>query len=346
MKITLLKDEESQLWDDYVKSHDEATPYHLYGWKKSIDKAYGFQSFYLVATSNGHVVGVMPMINIKPPFLGGDLVSLPYCDLGGILADNSDIRKQLLGEALVLAKKFNTNFLEIRTYSDYSSLINDGREVETISNKVSMLLDLPKGSDALWDSFKSKLRSQVRKAEKNGLDFKWGSLSDIGDFYKVFSTNMRDLGSPVHSIKWIEEVLKNYGENARLGLVYKESSVVGGGIILTNGGKVSIPWASTLREYNKLAPNMILYWNFLKYCADNGYNTFDFGRSTPGEGTYKFKAQWGAEEKPLLWSRFRVNGQFKEAGSGKRDIVAAAWSKLPLFFSNGLGPMIRKYISL
>ena len=31
------------------------------------------------------------------------------------------------------------------------------------------------------------------------------------------------------------------------------------------------------------------------------YAFFDFGRSSEGEGTYKFKKQWGAKPTPLVW---------------------------------------------
>ena len=50
---------------------------------------------------------------------------------------------------------------------------------------------------------------------------------------------------------------------------------------------------------------MLLYWTFLAFAADNGYGQFDFGRSTPGEGTYRFKSQWGAEPHQLYWYEVR-----------------------------------------
>ena len=50
----------------------------------------------------------------------------------------------------------------------------------------------------------------------------------------------------------------------------KENQAVGCGIILFTKHTVSIPWASTLREYNRLSPNMLLYWSFMKRAIDRG----------------------------------------------------------------------------
>ncbi len=214
-----------------------------------------------------------------------------------------------------------------------------------------MLLNLPGSSEELWKSFKSKLRSQVRKAEKNDLTFRWGDLEDLDTFYHVFSRNMHALGSPVHSREWIEKILVNYGASARMGLVFKENQPVGCGIILFTKDTVSIPWASTLREFNRLSPNMLLYWNFLKYAADNEKKLFDFGRSTLNEGTYRFKKQWGAEPVPLFWYQTSLSArnqqiQSKSKESTKREKLADLWSKMPLSMANFLGPKVRKYISL
>jgi len=210
-----------------------------------------------------------------------------------------------------------------------------------------MILPLPGSSEQLWRSFKSKLRSQVRKAEKNDLRFRWGKLEDLPDFYRVFSRNMHVLGSPVHSKAWIKEVLVNYGENGRMGLVFNGDQLVGCGIIIFTNHTVSIPWASTLREYNRLSPNMMLYWNFLKYSADNEKRVFDFGRSTFNEGTYRFKKQWGAEPEPLFW--YRLSRRKTEEGSSQgraRNRLERIWQKMPLGIVNYIGPKVRKYISL
>jgi hypothetical protein len=161
---------------------------------------------------------------------------------------------------------------------------------------------------------------------------------------------MHELGSPVHSKSFLKAVLTWYGARAKLGLAEFQGKTIGMGIILLGGKGVSIPWASTLREHNRLGPNMMLYWNFLKYSADNGYAYFDFGRSSEGEGTYKFKKQWGAKPKPLVWyesiEKRKTKAEPSLTDMGNRERVAAMWQKLPPWAANRIGPHLRKYISL
>ena len=87
----------------------------------------------------------------------------------------------------------------------------------------------------------------------------------------------------------------------------------------------------------------------LEYACRQGYQTFDFGRSTIGEGTYRFKEQWGAKPAPLYWYKFSRNGDASnETGSASRWMTRASecWKRLPIPVTRVLGPKIRPYISL
>ncbi|HIQ37761.1 MAG TPA: FemAB family PEP-CTERM system-associated protein [Desulfocapsa sulfexigens] len=349
MHIRLATPQDKLEWDSYVDTNSDVSPYCRFAWKEAVEQAYGHKAYYLLAEEEKKIIGILPLCLFDIPFSGKSLVSLPFCDIGDVSTDNDDIQKALLAEAILLAKKFNAKEVDIR--SSQKNLMGNGisnwyTSVQT--GKVRMLLTIPGSSEKLWAGFKSKLRSQVRKAEKNGLIFRWGKLEDLNTFYQVFSHNMHALGSPVHSKQWIESILTYYGKNTKMGLVFKDDQAVGCGIILFSKRRVSVPWASTLREFNRLSPNMMLYWNFLKYAADNDKNIFDFGRSTPNEGTYRFKKQWGAEPEQLYWYRLSA-GQLTEGSSepgNNRKYLEQIWQKMPLEVVNFIGPRVRKYISL
>lgn len=350
MKIRLAGNTDSSRWDAFVEKHQDASPYHLWAWKEAIEEAYAHKGYYLVAEENGEIVGAFPLIHMQFPFLSNQLVSLPFCDIGGCLVNSPETENLLVNEAISVGVDLQVNTIDIREQS--SQIPSANRQTSVSCDKVRMLLELPQSSEILWEKFKSKLRSQINRSSKNGLVFTWGNHDSVDQFYDVFSSNMRDLGSPVHAKGWIQAVLSYYGDAARMGLVHKEGKAIGCGIILMTQKKVCIPWASTLREYNNLSPNMLLYWSFLQYAADSGHDRFDFGRSTPGEGTYKFKAQWGAEPQALYWHTVYLSGQptpnESAAGnlSGNRERLASLWARLPLWAANSLGPLVRRNISL
>ena len=342
---------DQEKWDNYVYNNQKASPYHLFAWNISIQGAYGHKIFNLIAEENDNIKGILPLTYINPPLLPGTLYSLPFCDIGGILSDNETTSNKLFDSALDISKSLGNVDLSIRKRETSNYNVIDFNTSEYTDKKVSMLLKLPSSSNTLWDSFKSKLRSQIKKAEKNGLQFQYGNkITHVDYFFDVFSRNMKKLGSPCHSYMWFAELNKNYGNNMTIGIVTKDGKAVGAGILLFVDKCAAIPWASTLSDYNPLAPNMLLYWNLLKIACDRGCNIFDFGRSTYGEGTFRFKEQWGAVPVQLSWKTFSANGNLKLTRNMNslqiRAYAEKVWRILPVNITNRIGPFTRKYISL
>lgn len=344
--VKLADYQDKERWDDFVLSHEGAGPYHLFAWKEAVEDAYRHKAFYLIHENDDKTIqGVLPLFHVKLPLLKGMLVSQPFCDYGGILARDRDSIETLAQYAYDLSRGLRAK-LEIRL-KGREPIFESSMGYSPMSKKSRMLLELPGSSEALWNGFKSKLRSQIRKPRKDGLTFTMGSQDKIDDFYSIFCSNMRHLGSPVHSRKWINSVIDSFGENARIGVVYLGDHPVGAGIILCFRETVSIPWASTLHEYNSLSPNMLLYWGFLEYASDNGFRYFDFGRSTPGEGTYRFKEQWGALPDPLFWYGEGFSNPSGHDVAGKiRPMIEKTWARIPQKVTDTLGPMVRRFITL
>ncbi len=250
-------------WDIYVLSHSESSPYHLWAWKDSIEQAYGHKAFYFLVEDNGQTVGVLPLFNLRFPLLLNELTGLPFCDVGNLLADSLQVQNALINKVKEFAESIGSRKSSLRGILKYPASPDSNLYVEA-TGKARMVLSMPNSSETLLAKFKSKLRSQIRKSEKNGVQFHWAGLEGVGDFYTVYCLNMRDLVSPSHSRQWFTSIMTNYKKRARIGLAKFEGKCIGAGLILLTDTLTVIPWASTLREYNRLSPNMLLYWNFLK----------------------------------------------------------------------------------
>ncbi|WP_395344613.1 FemAB family XrtA/PEP-CTERM system-associated protein [Ningiella sp. W23] len=336
-------------WDAYAMQSDHATAYHLFAWGQAVEAAYGYICHYFIAQRDGSTVGILPLVEMRSLNLQKLLCALPYCDVGGPVADSEEISICLTEHALDFAKASRISNIELRSSSRSLVEVQDTLP----GKKVRMMLSLPDSSDGLMAQFKSKLRSQIRKAEKNGLvaevsHYPQGS-NEREEFYNIISSNMRNLGSPVHSFAWYEEVLEAYKDRAFISLVRFEGKAVGAALVLACGQRAVIPWASTLAEYNRLAPNMLLYWSVLSEAVKIGASNFDFGRSTVGEGTFNFKKQWGCKAQALEWVSYSSGNKLQASNDTKgkgRIIVERIWKRLPLAVSNTIGPHLRKHISL
>jgi serine/alanine adding enzyme len=309
------------------------------------------------------IVGILPLVHIKHFLFGNSLISIPYCDLGGVLADNEEIERDLVFEAVEFGKRLDASNIEIRNLKTLRNTISrigerDGRKNDLLwakwrsqkwSRKVRMLMELPDSSSKLMESFKSKLRSQIRKPVKEGVETRIGGTELLNDFYHVFAINMKDLGSPVHSRHLFFNLLKVFPDKSKIAVAYYGKKPVAGSIMLLFRDTVMNPWASFLKSYKKMSPNMLLYWSMLAYACDNGFKYFDFGRCTPGGGTFKFKEQWGASPENLEYSYFSDNGSFDDTPISEKKmfkIGSEVWKKLPVMSTRIFGPAFRKYIGL
>ena len=365
LEVKLLQTTDEDAWDDYVRSHPHASVYHQTSWGRVVQQTYGHKVYKLMAVNNSEkknriaktsIVGVLPLVHINNFLFGNKLFSQPFADLGGILADSEAVEKNLLAKAAEIAAEQGIPTIELRqVYPLTESVLPPESifklEVNDLQGpaKVRMLLNLPNSSEFLMSSFKSKLRSQIRRPLKDGLMAKVGGIELLNDFYTVFAENMRDLGSPVHSKSFFGNLMKNLPACSRIFIVYKDDSPLACSLTLGFGRVLSNPWASSLRSYSRFSPNMLLYWSMLEYACKNGFTIFDFGRSTPDEGTYKFKKQWGAEESPLYWqtvSSQSENEAILTSDKSKFDLAMRMWKHLPVSVSKALGPVIRKNIGL
>jgi serine/alanine adding enzyme len=378
LRTRLIRAAEAIEWDTYVRNHPDATLYHLYGWKNVIESTYGHRTCYLVAenadsTAPRSIYGILPLVHMKHIVFGNQLISIPFFDMAGILADSPEAEQALLSEAIRMGCKLKANTIELRQakpllFSNPPILLKSknqeppqpsegssqqavlgGLPLSVKSHKVRMILELPNSSEELMKSFKSKFRTKIKKALKNGLEAKIGRGKLLEDFYKVFLVNMRDLGSPVHSPKLIRSVLEEFPGEANLAIVYKEGQPIAGGMMVGFHTILENPWASALKQYARLRPNTLLYWTMLEHACNHGYRYFDFGRSTPGEGTFIFKEQWGAKPEPLHWHYICPKGNPSDAGrtdKSKFERAIQYWQKLPVPVTRIIGPMIRKHIGL
>ena len=300
MIIRTYQDSDRQAWDEYVYKHPDAYHAHLIGWKDVIEKAYRKKPYYLLAEHAEQIVGVLPLVHIKSVVFGNQLVSMPYLTYGGVLANEPATAEKLIKESITLAWNLDAN-LELRNVLTMNNIQFTSDQLFCHNSHLSMRLRLPESKDALFNSFQAKLRSQIRRPLKEGIIFKIGGAELLNDFYTVFVVNMRDLGSPVHSIALFINMFNCFADSVKTGVVYSDNKPVAAGIITMFNKFVEIPWASSLRKYNRLSPNMLLYWGLLEFATNNQYKTFDFGRSKEDASTYRFKKQWGSYPVELNW---------------------------------------------
>jgi hypothetical protein len=143
----------------------------------------------------------------------------------------------------------------------------------------------------------------------------------------------------MHRREFFCRIVAAFGEDARVVLVREPDGVIGAGLMLVQGDWAGMPWVGSLRSAFARAPNQLLYWEVFRHAIARGCRVFDFGRSSPGAGTYEAKRQWGAQPVQLYWHRLPG----KESGGDVQrwQWGTEVWRRLPVPVASAIGAAVR-----
>jgi FemAB-related protein (PEP-CTERM system-associated) len=317
---------------------DRAPHTHDPAWLRVLERGLHHDVYALEAAEGDRTRGVLPLAFVRSLLFGRFLVSLPYLNSNGVLADGDQARRRLIDRALALADELKVRHLELRHEEAVEHPALAGR----MDAKVHMRLSLPDFPGPLWGRLSGKVRNQVRKGEKSGLSVAWGGAELLADFHAVFSRNMRDLGTPVYGLGLFQSILTQFPGDAELCVVRADQTPVAAALLLHGKGVTEVPSASSLRQLNHTCANMLLYWNLLERAVLRGQAVFDFGRSTIDGPTYRFKKQWGARPTPAVWQYYARGGVAADVRpeNPRYQRLIRIWQRLPLSLTRWIGPAI------
>ena len=334
-------------WTAFLSQFPAAHHAFDWSWRTILKETFGHEPHYLMAVGDRGVEAIAPLFSVQSRLFGHSLISVPYLNSGGILGTNNQAIEQLHSEILGLGEQLQVRYVELR--QQLAPALSTPRFSQR-THKVAMVLPLTRDSDTLFQSFSKKLRSQIRRPEKAGVTVQIypGDAPDrtgMNAFYRVFAQNMRDLGTPVYPQKLFELSARSFGSRLSFIVASFEGRPVAAGCTIGQGRYLEIPWASSVRDCNHLSPNMLMYWHAIRNAAESGYDVFDFGRSSPDSGTFRFKAQWGAQPATLNWLYDAARSvPDVNPNSKKFSMLTSLWRKLPLPVANAVGPFITRHI--
>jgi FemAB-related protein (PEP-CTERM system-associated) len=326
-------------WEAYLLGGGPLIPLsHHPGFLKVLADGLRHTTYCLEAAEGGVTRGFLALAYVDSFLFGRFLVSLPYLNSAGVFADDERTAGLLIDQAVGMADKLGVRYLELR----HEHPISHPNLTHARTDKVHMRLDLPGGSEALWKGLDCKVRSQVRKGQKSGLTVAWGGQELLREFYRVFSHNMRDLGTPVYGRSLFACILEQFPGRAEICLVRAGEMPVAAALLLHGWGVTEVPSASALRSHNHTCANMLMYWHLLERAVQRGQDVFDFGRSTRDSGTHRFKKQWGATPAGAEWQYYVRSGSIGAArpDNPRYQRLIRIWKRLPVPLTRLLGPPI------
>ncbi len=333
------RDSDADRWDNYVFSHEQATFFHRIGWKTVIEQSFGHKTYYLMAEAGENLIGILPLAHSKSLFFGNALVSLPFCVYGGVVADNSEAREALEQKACELAVQLGVDYLEIRnrerTREDwpYKSVHATFRKEVDVDDEINL------------KAMKRKQRAVIRHSLKNGLSA--DSQGALSGFFDVYSTSVRNLGTPVFPKKYFENLKHTFGDDCEILTIKEDGQDVSALMTFYYKDEVLPYYGGGLPEARGLKSMDFMYWDLLCRSVRKQIKIFDFGRSKKESGPYHYKRHWGFEPRDLFYEFYLVKADKVPDLSPlnpKYQLFIRLWKKLPLRLSQWLGPFVSRYV--
>ena len=322
-------------WDQFVRSHPQGSPLHLIAWKKTLEESYPYKPFYLVARDSKGVRGVLPLFLVKNPFVGKALISTPFAVYGGILADSDEARQGLYERVKALGAELGVQYIELRNAFPEQC----GGE-PNLSRYVTFTQELPASEEKLMEELPKKTRNVVRKALKTPFTARYG-IRDVSRLDDLHSRNMRRLGTPCFPRRYFERLLANFGDMVDIREVWLDDQMMSVSVNFYYQGQMHTYHAASDTRFNAIAPNTFMYYDHLRWAAQNGLREFDFGRSKRDTGTFEFKRHWNTTMRALPYElilvRRKEQPNFSPANP-KFNLAINIWKRLPLALTRLLGP--------
>lgn len=312
-------------------------------WANSVSESYGLPLVHL-GKSDCHIyLNKARSFGLTTYFSSG-----AYATDGGV--KNEDLLTfDLLGELSDLLMRENGSHLVLKMRTKIKVPHHPQSEGVFFffdENYVTFVLDLTDGIDAIWtQKIKSKTRNQIRKAQKAKFRVVDGHHDLLDDFYKVISKAWRNLGTPMHGKFLFKKLLENLGEEAMLKVIYDKQLPVAAAMVTRSNGWVHHPFAATIPEYKSTSVNNLLYWSIIEQSCQGCYKYFDMGRSRRDQGTFFYKASWGAKPVSLYYLNISKSNKLSSVDSSNwARMMTHVWRELPVPLANFLGPSLIKRV--
>ena len=332
-------------WDELAAA--QGSVFHTTAFRSVLLESFGYEcAYHALQDQSGRLRALLPLVVGRNIGLQRAGVALPFINYLDICADGDEARAAAAAALPPLKERLQVAYLELRLKTQ--TLTHDPKW-RAQHQHFTFVLPLAADEEAVLARSSASNRNHVRKVYRND----WFSVSfeagHLAAFYRVYCQRMHELGSPAPPLAFFQRFFQYLPEQTHLLTVLekKTGAVVGGMLLIASPANHTLyyPYGANLTAYNHQYLNNFMYWEAVRFGIRQGLQWLDLGRSQAGSGTYRYKAQWGAEPQQLTYLLY--GGQAAAIGPADRDklhLLVELWKKTPCFLTDFAGPRLIKYV--
>lgn len=305
MSLTL-QPVERDVWQDFLKGVFQGSLFHRWEWQDIIEVGFGLKVNRLgFFDKDGVLRGVLPLAERKM-----SLLKLAGSSLSGAATPHAGpLGSVTLAEVLPALEDYAT-----KKHLDYLELAlpdMSGKEVleqkgYTVEELLTLDLTIPRDEESLWAGLEVRCRNAVRKAEKSGVEVVVPqTLEEWLEPYYELSVGVyrRQDKEPPFTKEYFAALWQKLHPTGDLVVLLAryDGKIIAGGIFPRDKNVGYYLDGVSDKEYNKVVPNNLVQWEYLKRAQAMGIELYDMvGANIPSIA--KFKKSFGSTERTYLYA--------------------------------------------
>lgn len=180
-----------------------------------------------------------------------------------------------------------------------------GRNIKKIYDRQTISIDTSQSEEEIWSTqISSKNRNMIRKAEKNGLEYRTEyDFESYDEFIELYQSTMARLSADEFYFfdrTYFEKLKASLSGNSFLGTVRKDGKLICAAIFFYSKNYGHYHLEGSDRNYSSLGANNLLLWKVACEFHKLGVKSFHLGGGTSSsedDSLYKFKKAFSNNEK-------------------------------------------------
>lgn len=289
-------------WDDLILSTPNYSFFHSSSWAKVLSESYSYTPSYFMLMNHERALTIVPLMEVKSVLTGRRGVSLPFTDYCEPISHEAVAFREVMSHILRYGKEWGWRSLELR---------GGGPPSESAVPSIHYLrhvLTLCRDIEQLYSQFKESTRRNIKKGLSGEVEIQRDeSLESLRAFYRLNVLTRRQHGLPPQPYSFFKKVHEHILSKG-MGFVtlasFKDKAIAGG-VYFYWGGKAIYKYGASDRRFRPLRANHLVMWEAIRWCAQQGFGEFCFGRTEMGnQGLRQFKSGWGVEERVVSYYKY------------------------------------------
>jgi hypothetical protein len=343
MKLEIVNPAEIKEWNALLFDNPDYSFFHTSNWAKVLMKSYDYKPLYFSLVQNGKLRALMPVMQVDSLLTGRRGVSLPFTDYCEPILASEIGFDEVFKTITEYGRELRWDYFEFRGAQDFVP------NVIPSSHYYGHTLYLDGDEKNIFNKFRGSTRRNIIKAEKEGVQVAIDqTMKSLQEYYRLHCMTRKQQGIPPQPFEFFKNVYDQI-ISKHLGFVVLASyaeKIIAGAVFIHIKEKAIYKFGASDKSFQHLRANNLIMWEAIRWYCRNGFRSFCFGRTEPGNrGLIQFKEGWLTETRVINYYRYDLSSnKYISKNENYKNYHNIVFGKMPISLLKLAGNLMYKHV--